>query len=407
MAVLNIISWNATGIMTGIPYLDNELDNMNIDICGISEHWLKPENSNILDNFNHNYRAHIVIDNDVKCFNNRRVGKGGVAILWHKRLDQFVQPIQTMDDRIAVIKLTFPNETLYIVQVYLPTSRYPIQTFKDYIDKLYDICSLYSNDGKVTLMGDFNAKYTLNPHTCTIDARERDTYMANSFHSLNLQSVTSLDVYEGPDSSFYPYGTGSPSLIDHMFIHDSMVADVRQCTILEDAPLNVSRHLPIFVSLNIQTINHSLPNNDMFTKTNYKWTSLQCNMKYKENLDILLTTQNIPFDNVNDAYDNLCECIRQSAETTLPKRKFKPYLKPYWSNELKQLHRKMKSLRNTWISCGQPRNIDNVSYRQYKDAKREFRRILRQSQARFEMEENNRIDNLAEIDQNGFWKAIN
>ena len=35
---MNIMTWNATGVMTGIPYLDFELRLKNIDICGLSEH---------------------------------------------------------------------------------------------------------------------------------------------------------------------------------------------------------------------------------------------------------------------------------------------------------------------------------------------------------------------------------
>ena len=37
---LKLLSWNATGIMSSGSYLGRVLENLNIDICGISEHWL-------------------------------------------------------------------------------------------------------------------------------------------------------------------------------------------------------------------------------------------------------------------------------------------------------------------------------------------------------------------------------
>ena len=37
---LNVLSWNATGIMSSSTYLCDTLVQRNIDICGISEHWL-------------------------------------------------------------------------------------------------------------------------------------------------------------------------------------------------------------------------------------------------------------------------------------------------------------------------------------------------------------------------------
>ncbi len=127
------MTWNSTGIMSGLPYLDSELTNRNIDICGISEHWLLPENSCILNSFNINYCSSVVTSVTHRL-NNRRIGKGGVAFLWHKRLNAAIETFE-MNDRIIVLKLSLPNSNLYVIQVYLPTTRYPLSVFKDYVDK--------------------------------------------------------------------------------------------------------------------------------------------------------------------------------------------------------------------------------------------------------------------------------
>ena len=79
---LNLMSWNTTGIMTGIPYLCEELKNKNITICGLSEHWLLSHNSYILDNVDTNYSSHTVTCVSPSTLNGRQIGKGGVALLW-------------------------------------------------------------------------------------------------------------------------------------------------------------------------------------------------------------------------------------------------------------------------------------------------------------------------------------
>ena len=87
LKLINVMTWNATGIMTGIPYLDKELNAKDIDICGIAEHWLRPENSYLLNTFNRNYTSHVVINNDCRDLNGFRIGKGGVAFLWKNSLN--------------------------------------------------------------------------------------------------------------------------------------------------------------------------------------------------------------------------------------------------------------------------------------------------------------------------------
>lgn len=127
---------------------------------------------------------------------------------------------------------------------------------------------------------------------------------------------------------------------------------------------------------------------------------------YKERLDLLLHNSNINFSNLEQSVDIIVECILQASNETLRKIEFKPYLKPYWSPELKELHRKMRFYRSCWLAEG--KNKDNsTAFQSYKRSKREFRRTLRRRHRRFEREEFEKIDNLLEIDQNTFWKYVN
>ncbi|KAH3796081.1 hypothetical protein DPMN_149648 [Dreissena polymorpha] len=90
--------------MTAIPYLLKELNIKHIFICGISEHLLLDTNANILNSIDKNYRANTITCANPAYANGRYFGKSGVAIMWHKDLDNLVEIVDTYSDRIAAIR---------------------------------------------------------------------------------------------------------------------------------------------------------------------------------------------------------------------------------------------------------------------------------------------------------------
>jgi exonuclease III len=104
--------------MTGLPYILDELKQKDIDICGISEHWLLAHNSYILENLCEDYAAHVVCCSRPKVLNGRSYGKGGVAIIWKKTLSDNIQTVESDSDRIAAIKVILDD--IYVIQAYLP-----------------------------------------------------------------------------------------------------------------------------------------------------------------------------------------------------------------------------------------------------------------------------------------------
>ncbi|MES9903946.1 MAG: reverse transcriptase family protein [Sedimenticola sp.] len=400
---INFMTWNATGIMTGIPYLDTELRKHDIDICGLSEHWLLPENTSVLDSFNACYKSYSVTAKDLCCLNNRRVGKGGVAFLWHTRIDKMVRIIDTDDDRIVVLKLILPTENIYFIQVYLPTSRYPLAAYKEYIDKICDMCSVYTCDGRVLVLGDFNGRF--------VDAdvpgnRDRDLYLTSAFSQCNMTVVTHLDICKGPLFTFTPYNDGLPSFIDHILAHENLVSDILSCTIMDDAPLNVSRHFPLVCSLAIKVAANSPPE-CCHDNAVYDWRNMTHIHNYTSTLDALLDRQPFHVEDIDQSYSTLVDCINTAAESCLQKRSFKAHVKPYWTAELNELHNSMKSERILWINSGRPRAATSIVYRNYKESKRIFRKKLRLLAHEFQRQEYENIDKLAELDQKQFWKLVN
>lgn len=95
--------------------------------------------------------------------------------------------------------------------------------------------------------------------------------------------------------------------------------------------------------------------------------------------------------------------MANAVRMTIPLKKFRKHIKPYWTNSVKQIHNHMSTKRKVWIHEGQPIK----SYREYKPAKLTFRREL------FSANQKNMVDQLQEIDRCGdvnqelFWTLIN
>ena len=68
---------------------------------------------NSLNEIDNNYISYAVSDNDLKYPGKRRVGKGGVAILWHKKHSKKVFPLSTDDDRILGIRLKLRQQSAH------------------------------------------------------------------------------------------------------------------------------------------------------------------------------------------------------------------------------------------------------------------------------------------------------
>ncbi|CAC5390407.1 unnamed protein product [Mytilus coruscus] len=91
-----------------------------------------------------------------KCSNYRK----GVALLVSSNIDRYVvHEIDVDSDRIIGIKMHLPNDvTIFFFCVYLPAASLSVELFKEYVDLLHELYSVYSQNGIVIFAGDFNAK---------------------------------------------------------------------------------------------------------------------------------------------------------------------------------------------------------------------------------------------------------
>ena len=79
---------------------------------------------------------------------------------------------------------------------------------------------------------------------------------------------------------------------------------------------------------------------------------------------------------IDDPYASIVDIIHVATETCLPRTTYRSYLKPYWSGTIKKHHANMIFKCNISVDSGRPWSDEHESYREYKEAKREFRKYL-------------------------------
>ena len=104
-------------------------------------------------------------------------------------------------------------------------------------------------------MGDTNAKFQMDDFSSNMFSR--DKYIQKLTRNHYLIPITGSNICTGSRYSFVPGCNGNPSLIDHVLCDENTVSCIKTCHIEQDGPLNLSRHLPIYVCLEI---NDTFPN---------------------------------------------------------------------------------------------------------------------------------------------------
>ena len=113
---MKFMTWNSSGIMSSASYLSSALKRFDIDICGVSEHWLYKKNLHFLDSIHKSYMYAAVSDFDLERPSKRKVGKGGVALFWKRSIDKRVTLLNIDDDRMIGMQYQITEHCfLYVI----------------------------------------------------------------------------------------------------------------------------------------------------------------------------------------------------------------------------------------------------------------------------------------------------
>jgi endonuclease/exonuclease/phosphatase family metal-dependent hydrolase len=392
--------------MSAANYTSDLLNNC--DVLCLQEHHLFPETGGFLKTLDPKYRAEVDYDRINHNLGNIRVRKGGLAIMWRRDLDYCVAklelPASDHSDRIMGISMQVNGMVpIYIINVYLPSSNYPMECYREVCSLLHVVCETYAGKGILILAGDFNGQINSERFGPRINTRGYCLQEIMTFH--NLYSTVSHGTCAGPVYTYLPDSDLIfPSQIDHFLVPIEYGHLIVTSIVHGDDALNTSDHLPISIAVNVNVARY-----ECMTRTMFCWS--RCDkVKYKTTMDSLLQpliSQTIDSTADIDRYlGNIQSCAIESMHIAVPVVKHCAFKRPYWDSELSAAHTKQKYLRLLWVREGRPRGFTFESYKVYKVAKREFAKMLREKAILYERLKYVRLEENADLDFSKLWKHL-
>ena len=205
--------------------------------------------------------------------------------------------------------------------------------------------------------------------------------------------------------------TGS-STIDYICIQSTFEDALVSCTTSDNEPLNNSDHEVVSVILNF-TLLKGCQTTPMRPKMKL-WNKLtldQIEVKYStpvENM-LLLYVEPIMSQSGTIDIDNVLSSIVKTLTTcdkAIPTSRFRSNKRPYWNDKLTMLKKIKVDKFRRWNLADRPRNNDNNTLLEDREAKRNFNRELRRLSNAYENEQVVEAVSAAQIDRNAFWRIV-
>ena len=304
----------------------------------------------------------------------RRRPYGGVAVLWRKCCWHKIQvQSEAQYGRCLSIDVDFDDKTsLRIINVYLPCFTVSAQYSCELAECLSFVEDALCGDHDVILLGDMNFSCDMS------NAGFRECY--SLFSRFNLYHCDNL-ITERNRVTYRSDSLNQSSFIDHVFVSNSIRHHVSTIT-LYDSGSNMSDHIPLIVSLNLQidmARAYQAPHRDKSDKRYaWRWDKSNLNSYYSVTQQLLSNLEQLyHFNDCNagcknvdhishiDLAFNSVVSVLFTASMHSVERIQVHSLKPYWNDELDRLKNDSIFWHNLWLSAGKPSSgtLNNIRIR--------------------------------------------
>jgi hypothetical protein len=305
------------------------------------------------------------------------------------------------------------TKNFYIIGAYLSSANKPILPYKKSVDELEDVINQLSDRSPFIVLGDLNCHIgTFGGPRSFNKINERGKHFITLMDKFSLLSINSQTNCTGPIETFYSNNGTIKTTVDHIFISEDHINLVQSCHIGDDDSGNLSFHRPIFCVLNVCAGNITGENKP---KTVIAWKKMSVpaiRENYQRTISAAFEQLNADeslltdITSIEERLTDVTNLLQTCAERSIPKAKFKKYLKPYWKQGLKPMHDRCRYYRKIWILQGRPRDSENRYFMTYKQAKRDFRRELRRKAHEYESQEYERLESVFEVDNGAFQRVM-
>jgi exonuclease III len=263
---VTVLSYNSTGLGTDkVHYIEHLLKDEAPDFLFVQETWLLNKTLPRLGCIDDDYLYTAVSGvNDSELLSGRPYG--GVAILWHKRWDKYVQRVTVIGSRrVCAISYQTEFQKILFICAYMPGDSYSALAVADeFLDVLdcIECLSTRMSDHLLIVGGDLNLDFARN------NAHSRCLEMW--IERMNMKDLWT----ESPDPTRFTYcdlHQNSYSCIDHWLIPiDGNIH--AQADVMHEG-MNTSKHSVITLRLSVQCnhVQDPLPNAELPITRTIEW----------------------------------------------------------------------------------------------------------------------------------------
>ncbi|XP_046562636.1 uncharacterized protein LOC124271539 [Haliotis rubra] len=200
-------------------------------------------------------------------------------------------------------------------------------------------------------------------------------------------------------------------MIDHILLPETTLSDVLCARILDDAPFNVSDHNPVICTLSLPSPLPTLTREGRGIVSWEKARSQDMLKDYTFAVSHLLwsikpPTEDCELTDIDEYYSAITCTILHASRETLPMKSFRSFLKPYWNKVVNDYHNHMTAKRRVWLADGKPRGPAHTSYREYKAAKSDFRKHMKQASDNHISQTFQELEQSHDLDIRTFWNCV-
>ena len=172
-------------------------------------------------------------------------GRAGIAILWNKKLSDYVTRLEVGNERVMAIEINGSSK-ICIINVYLPTNKSDSEYgYRECLDIVHDIIQRYGPSHKVLLCGDLNGSL-LRTRNNKHDIILKDFVEKHYLHSGASDCI---------QPTFYHFNGIVTSQIDYILSSDPQIFSTYN--IMNRESLNVSMHVPVKSIVHVSIDNQS------------------------------------------------------------------------------------------------------------------------------------------------------
>ena len=230
---------------------------------------------------------------------------------------------------------------------------------------------------------------------------EKYHYVAANLSKIASGSVDTFSCHNGS------------STIDYALIPSAYIGNVSLCHTEKDHALNTSDHYPVSTIINIgELYGYSECPQE---RKSLRWDKVDphsMNAVYERPLSNILSE--FPILDLDDitseididmAFEFMVRGIHLAAEK-IPRSKYVPHLKPYWSDELTFLKRDKMRWFNLWKQQGRSMDENDPVRARMKSSKKLFRKTIKNMSHEYEDKCIAEATRYAEVDRDRFWRIF-